>query len=92
MSFTAAQTFIAGAIFMGTALMAAIFFRFYKKTEDALFAYFTAAFSLLAIERIILAWTNALDEVQAGAYCIRLFAFGLIIFAVVQKNREARGR
>lgn len=92
MNFPTLQAFIGGAIFLGMALMAAIFFRFYKKTSDTLFIYFTAAFSLLAAERIILVWTNTLDEVQAGAYCMRLMAFGLIIFAVVQKNRETGSR
>lgn len=63
------------------------FFRFWKKTEDRLFAIFAVAFWMLAAERIILAIMNETNEARSYVYIIRFFAFLLILWAIVDKNR-----
>ena len=46
--------FLSGAITLGFAVVSLFFFRFWKRTDDALFASFGAAFLLLALNRALL--------------------------------------
>jgi hypothetical protein len=70
---------------------AALFFvRFWWQTRDRLFAAFAAAFSLLSAHWLLLALTSPDYEFRPHLYGIRLLAFGLIIAAVVEKNRTKR--
>ena len=69
--------------------MAGLFFlRFWKRTRDRLFAMFAIAFWVLAVERVLLAMTSPEDEFRWYIYLVRLFAFVLIIVAIIDKNRE----
>lgn len=63
------------------------FLRFWKKTQDRLFAIFAVAFWMLAIERIVLAAMNETSESRGYIYIIRFFAFILILWAIADKNR-----
>jgi hypothetical protein len=81
--------FIFGALSFGTAVAALFFLRFWRQTHDRLFAYFAAAFCLLAIERLAMVVTATHIENVAWLYTIRLTAFVLIIIAIVDKNRRA---
>ena len=63
------------------------FFRFWRQSADRLFAFFAAAFWLLALCWLLLALVSAIDESRPYIYAIRLVAFGLIIVAAVDKNR-----
>jgi hypothetical protein len=78
----------------GTAIaclaIALFFFRFYRDTADRLFAAFAAAFFIFGVNRLILA---AVDEDADGriyAYALRLFAFMLVVWGIVDKNRSSR--
>jgi hypothetical protein len=66
------------------------FLRFWRDTRDRLFAYFAVAFGLLALCWLLLALVNPTAETRPFVYAIRLAAFGLIIAAIVDKNREVR--
>ncbi|MES2963980.1 MAG: DUF5985 family protein [Bdellovibrionota bacterium] len=80
--------FLSGAIMMGFTIAGLFFLRFYVRTRDSLFAIFAIAFALLSIERWMLFLTHyRQDESNAMIYLIRAFAFLLITFGVVQKNR-----
>lgn len=80
------KAMLAGAILVSAWAISVFFLRFLRKTHDRLFAFFAAAFLLLGVERIaILALAS---EVQAFVYLIRLFAFVLILLAIVDKNRR----
>lgn len=80
--------FLSGAIMMGFSIASLFFLRFYVRTRDSLFAIFSVSFALLAVERWMLFLTHYnQDESQAVIYLIRAFAFLLITFGVVQKNR-----
>ena len=62
------------------------FIRFWRKTRDRLFVFFAAAFLPLGVERLAILITSA--ELHSYCYLIRLAAFLLIIFAILDKNRR----
>lgn len=82
------KIFIAGLLTMGNAIAALFFARFWRDTSDRLFAFFAAAFALLAIQRALLAAALALGIADTWFYGIRLAAFLLILAAIVDKNRR----
>ena len=79
--------FLGGAILVGCWAIALFFLRFWVKTHDRLFIHFAVAFLLLGIERIVLLLLNQESEYKSYVYLIRLAAFLVIVFAIVQKNR-----
>jgi uncharacterized membrane protein len=83
---------ISGAL-VALSLVAGLFFlRFWKKTRDRFFAFFAAAFWLLAVNRLAVVWLTEKSEHLAAAYLIRLIAFVLILVAIVDKNRARKPR
>lgn len=80
--------FVAGLLVAGYAVAALFFLRFWRQTGDRLFAYFGAAFVLLALQRTALAAATGGIDVY-WYYALRLLAFVLIIVAIVEKNRSA---
>lgn len=80
--------FLAGALTLGFLAAGLFFLRFWKKTEDRLFAIFAVAFWVFAGERVLLALTDPTDEFRPYIYLVRLFAFVLIIIAIIDKNRS----
>lgn len=82
--------FISGAIMMGELTAAIFFLRFWRDTRDRLFAMFSGAFLLLAIQRIGLEFAGTLPERSTPWYCVRVLAFVLIILAFLDKNRSRK--
>ena len=78
--------FLQGAVFISCIVAALFFLRFWKETHDRLFIIFALAFVVLAINWLGLALTKE-DEVKAWFYLLRLLGFGLILVAVIDKNR-----
>ncbi len=82
------NVYLSGALTMAYFVVGLFFRRFWKKTRDRLFAYFSAAFFILAMERVV----GQIDRVQETAgpwvFISRILAFGLILTAIIQKNRE----
>ena len=78
---------MAGALAAGYAVIALFFARFWRDTHDRLFGFFSVAFVLLAIQRVALALTASHPEWTSALYGIRLTAFLLILYAVIDKNR-----
>ena len=74
-----------------TAAVAAglFFFRFWRESRDRLFAFFGAAFWMLAVSWALLALINPSDETRPYIYAIRLVAFLLLIAGMVDKNRSS---
>ncbi len=67
-----------------------VFLRYWKAQRDRLFGFFAGAFGCFAagwVLRIAIAY----DEHQAYVFLPRLLGFLLIIFAIFDKNRRARG-
>jgi len=75
--------FLSGMLVMGYAAAGLFFLRFWRESRDRLFGYFSIAFFALSFQRILLATT----EPTALTYVVRLFAFVLILWAVIDKNR-----
>ncbi len=79
---------MAGGLAMGYFVAGLFFLRFYKETRDRLFGIFAAAFWLLASQRVALVLLRGdAGDSLIWVYVVRLFAFLLIIFAILDKNR-----
>ncbi len=81
--------FMLGGLVMGCLVAALLFLRFWRKTRDRLFAIFAVAFLLLGTNWLLLAFTEQ-NEVNTWYYAVRLLAFVLILFAIIDKNRAGR--
>lgn len=81
--------FISGMIGASYAVAGLFFLRFWHNTHDRLFAFFAAAFWILALQRVILASIDTTAENVAYVYWVRLFAFTLILIAILDKNRNS---
>jgi hypothetical protein len=80
---------ITGAIVMGYAVAGLFFLRFWRETRDRLFLIFAGAFWILGAQRLALPFSGSLVEDDTGLYLVRLFAFLLILGAIVDKNRSS---
>jgi hypothetical protein len=79
---------VSGAIAMGYAVAGMFFLRFWRETRDRLFLIFAGAFWVLGLQRLALVFSRDMVEEHTGLYLIRLFAFLLILGAIVDKNRS----
>jgi hypothetical protein len=82
---------LAGLMVAAYAVAALFFLRFWRQSGDRLFALFSAAFWLLGAQRLALALLPESPGLAVWPYVVRLLAFLLILWAIVDKNRE-RGR
>jgi hypothetical protein len=78
-----------GALTMASFVVAVFFLRFWKSSGDRLFVFFSAAFAMLSVDWLALAFIDALAEPRHYIFVVRLLAFGLIIYGIVDKNRRA---
>lgn len=78
---------LSGAIIAGYAIVGLFFLRFWRDTRDRLFAIFAFSFWMLALQRVLLTVSGDVGERSAYLYLLRLAAFLLIVFAVLDKNR-----
>jgi xanthine/uracil permease len=81
--------FLLGAIVLACGVAGLYFLRFWRKTRDRLFALFAVAFWVLGANWMLLAFINQ-DEVRTWLYAIRLCAFLVILYAILEKNRAGR--
>jgi hypothetical protein len=85
------KALIGGMLAAGYLVVALFFLRFWRDTRDRLFATFAAAFAILAVQRVLLGSTPA-SEAYTGLYVLRLLAFLLILYGIVEKNLAAARR
>lgn len=83
-----AVLFFSGMIVMADLVAALFFLKFWKHSRDRLFAYFTAAFLVLAIQRSVLTLGDHSDVVELMTYALRALAFIVIIIGIIDKNRR----
>ncbi len=83
------KQFISGMIVTGYLIASLFFFKFWRRVSDRFFLYFALAFVTLAVQRVTLAFNPWEDEHDAAVYMLRLAAFLLILFAILDKNRRA---
>ena len=81
--------FLFGATAMGCLVAALFFLRFWRSSGDRFFLWFALAFATFAVNRVILAALEVDSEERVVVYVVRLLAFLLIVWAVVDKNRAS---
>ena len=81
-------TFLAGGSTVAAAAIAIFFLRFWRETSDRLFLLFAIAFAIFAGNRLALTVLDDDGEGNTLIYLARAGAFGLIIAAIVDKNRS----
>ena len=81
-----------GAICMGSLLIALFFLRFWRDSGDRFFLYFAASFFIEGLHRLYSALHDIGGEDSPLHYLIRLLAYGLILWAILEKNLPQRGR
>ncbi len=77
-----------GAIAMASFVAAMFFLRFWRHTRDRFFLFFAISFFIEALNRAALGLTTISKEQEPLFYLVRLCAFGLIMIAIVDKNRD----
>lgn len=84
--------FLSGALMMAALIVSLFFLRYWKRSGDRLFLWFSIAFAMLSVQRMVLVVSAHVDEQRvATLYIIRLLAFLLILAAIIDKNRAANG-
>ncbi len=78
---------ILGAVAMASLVASLFFIRFWRQTRDRFFLFFAIAFGVDAVSRTILALGDISKEHEPFFYLARLVTFGLIIIAIIDKNR-----
>ena len=66
------------------------FVRYWRSTGDRFFAFFAVAFWALGANWALLVGRDPSDEYLPYFYLLRLFAFLLILSAIIDKNRRTR--
>ena len=79
--------FLTGIATCGSCGAAAFFLRYWRETKDRFFLAFAAAFLVLALNWALVAIWQPTGETRPFFYLLRLGAFGLIILAILDKNR-----
>lgn len=81
---------LVGGIATGSIVAGLFFLRFWRTTRDRFFLLFALSFWIEGVNRLVLyAWVGPVEDAPVY-YVIRLVAYGLIIAAIVDKNRSRR--
>ncbi|HEY0587780.1 MAG TPA: DUF5985 family protein [Pseudoduganella sp.] len=84
------NAWLSGAIFMAALVVALFFLRYWRHSRDKLFIYFALAFILEGVQRLLQVWPSEQAD-PPHYYLLRLLEYGLILYAVIQKNRKFAG-
>lgn len=82
------DSMLMGAVGMASFIAALFFLRFWTQTRDQFFLLFALAFGLDSVSRVMIGLTSPSAELEPMLYLLRLGTFGLIIAAIVVKNRS----
>jgi hypothetical protein len=80
------SSFLMGAISMGFGVASLCFLRYWRESRDRLFAWFSAAFLVLAVNRAMPVFLHEPREATLLPYLVRLAAFLVILAAILDKN------
>lgn len=81
---------ITGMIAMASLIIGLFFLRFWRNTRDRFFLYFALSFGIEGVHRIVTTLTFDEHEESPLHYLVRLLAYGLIIWAILEKNLPSR--
>jgi hypothetical protein len=82
---------LTGAITMASLVITLIFLRFWRNTGDRFFLYFSLSFLIEGLHRLYSALYNNAEDSPLH-YLIRLLAYGLILWAILEKNLPRKPR
>ena len=80
--------FISGAQVMAYLVITLFFLRFWRRTADRLFLFFALAFAILGLQRVALVLATVNQTNTTWIYGVRLAAFALFLYAIIDKNRS----
>ena len=80
-----------GAIATASIVVGLFFFRYWRSTRDRFFLFFAASFWIEGLNRILMGTAGGLLQDTEGYYLIRLLSYGLIVLAILDKNRPRHG-
>lgn len=83
---------LTGAIAMASAVIAMFFLRFWRNSGDRFFLWFALSFGIEGAHRVYAALSYQESEDSPLHYLIRLLAYGLILWAILEKNLPRRRR
>jgi len=83
---------LAGAIAMASVTIALFFLRFWRASGDRFFLYFALSFAIEGLHRVYAAMRDGGGEDSPLHYLIRLLAYGLILWAILEKNLPRKKR
>lgn len=86
------NSILSGAIAALSMVASLFFLRFWKSTADRFFLYFALAFFIEGCNRVLLASVTGSEETTPAYYILRLIAYGLILWAIFEKNRNQNKR
>jgi hypothetical protein len=76
----------AGAIAMGSLVIALFFLRFWRSTNDRFFLYFALSFLIEGLHRVYSSSQETISESSPLHYLLRLASYLLILWAIYEKN------
>ncbi len=77
-----------GAIVMASFVAGLFFFRYWRSSRDKFFLYFALSFWIEAADRVAFGMMGPSSEFEPLFYGVRVLAYGLIVLAILQKNRK----
>lgn len=80
------NAFLLGVIATSSLVAGLFFMKFWRRTSDYLFLAFGIAFLVESVNRLELLWQPHPNEASPWNYLIRLFAFLIILAAILRKN------
>jgi hypothetical protein len=84
---TTAFSLLTGAVAMASFVAMLFFLRYWRQTRDEFFLLFAIAFGVDTVSRAVLGLWRLREHDEPLIYLARLLTFGLIILAIVRKNR-----
>jgi len=76
-----------GAVIIASLIAALFFLRFWRATGDRFFLFFALSFFIDAVDRLLIVSNPFSVEEGPQYYMVRLVAYGLILYAIFDKNR-----
>src|SRR5690242_7973474 len=80
------EAFLLGVIATSSLTAGVFFLKFWRRTHDSLFLSFSIAFIIEGLNRVATLLTEHPNEGSPWTYVVRLFAFVIILAAILRKN------
>jgi uncharacterized membrane protein len=80
------EGFLLGIVASQSLIAGLIFLRFWRDTRDSFFLAFASAFTIEGLNRFAYLFLDRPNEGAPWIYLVRLFAFVLILIAILRKN------